>query len=315
MVELLKEEIAAQRRMLHELLGTRMRETSERMSMIMDNRDALEMLLLDEMVNMLYCKHLYVLDDNMVQLTANITREGRDATHFGRDRSSRGYMQGITGRREFRLSDAYISKNKKRPSLTAVHTIKNTEGRLLGYLGADFDIRELPHTGNMYKQQSSWQQLRGDPSIRQGLFAQQRTESEIDKNIDNVMALMCELMQEHGVFHGKLHFSSNRATIWLMSDPYNYRLMGIEELNNPEICLAYPRESYTDRAVVPVETIPEIFERLKLLRFADENIYLRSGSLNVCNGMLGLNFSCDGSHYMHYTEFLDKDNQFWFGQY
>jgi hypothetical protein len=314
MLELLKERIAAQRQMLQELLIASMRNTGERMSQIMDNRDALEMLLLDEIGNMMYCKHLYVLDANAVQITANITREGRDKSRFNSDRSDRIYMQNITGRREFRLSDAYISKNKKRPSLTAVHVIKDSEGNRLGYLGADYDIRELPQTGVMYKQSSAWQQMRGDPSIRQGLFTQQRVESEIDRNIDDVMALMQELIQEHGVFHGKLHFSSNRATIWLESDPYNYRLVSMEELINPNICLAYPRAPYTDKAVVPSDRIPEIFEHLKLLRFADENIYLRSGSLNVCNGLLGLNFSCDGSHYMYYTEFLDKDALFWFGQ-
>jgi hypothetical protein len=291
-----------------------MKNTSERMSMIMDNRDALEMLLLDELANMLYCKHLYVLDANTVQLTANITRGGRDMSQLDRDRSDRVYMQGIAGVTDFKLSDAYISKNKKRPSLTAVHVIKNAAGELTGYLGADYDIRELPHTELLYKQTSVWQQMRGDPSIRQGLFSQQRVESMIDRNIDDVMALMQELMQEHGVFHGKLHFSSNRATIWLEADPYNYRLLSMDELINPDICLAYPRQSYTDKAVVPADKIPEIFEQLKLLRFTDENIYLRSGSLNVCNGLLGLNFSCDGSHYIYYTEFLDKESKFWVEQ-
>ena len=30
--------------------------------------------------------------------------------------------------------------------------------------------------------------------------------------------------------------------------------------------------------------------------------------------MVSLNFSCDGSHYIPYDEFLDKDIGFWFGQ-
>jgi hypothetical protein len=30
----------------------------------------------------------------------------------------------------------------------------------------------------------------------------------------------------------------------------------------------------------------------------DETIDLRSGSLNIHNGIVGLNFSCDGSRYM-----------------
>jgi hypothetical protein len=29
--------------------------------------------------------------------------------------------------------------------------------------------------------------------------------------------------------------------------------------------------------------------------------------------MVGLNFSCDGSHYIHWLEFLDKGLEFWFG--
>ncbi|MGB5398513.1 MAG: PDC sensor domain-containing protein [Gammaproteobacteria bacterium] len=314
MLGLLKEKIASQRLTLQKLLGERMQKTCERISGIMDNRDALEMLLLDEIVNMAFCKHLYVLDANAVQVTANITREGRDVTQFERDRSERGYMQGIVGITDFRLSEAYISKNKKRPSLTAVHVIRNSGGELLGFLGADYDIRELPHTEFLYKQSSDWQQMKGDPSIRQGLFSQQRVESVIDKNIDNVMSLMQELIIEHGVFHGKIHFSSNRATVWLYNDPYNYRLLGMEELIDPNIVLAYPRQPYPDIATVPRETIPLIFDQLKLLRFADENIYLRSGSLNISNGMVGLNFSCDGSHYMHYTEFLEKDMNFWFGR-
>ncbi|MBA1331657.1 hypothetical protein QQ73_11120, partial [Candidatus Endoriftia persephone str. Guaymas] len=46
---------------------------------------------------------------------------------------------------------------------------------------------------------------------------------------------------------------------------------------------------------------------LKALRFADETIYLRSASLNIMNGMIGLTFSCDGSHYMSIDEFLEKN--------
>ena len=57
----------------------------------------------------------------------------------------------------------------------------------------------------------------------------------------------------------------------------------------------------------------QVFQQLKALRFADETIYLRSGSINIMNGMVGLTFSCDGSHYMPVEEFLDKDLSFWLG--
>ncbi|MGD2076215.1 MAG: hypothetical protein PVG38_15040 [Gammaproteobacteria bacterium] len=64
----------------------------------------------------------------------------------------------------------------------------------------------------------------------------------------------------------------------------------------------------------PVDKITPIFAMLRELRFSDETIYLRAGSLNLCNGMVSLNFSCDGSHYIPYDEFLRKDLEFWFGQ-
>ena len=36
-------------------------------------------------------------------------------------------------------------------------------------------------------------------------------------------------------------------------------------------------------------------------------------TINIFNGMLSLTFSCDGSHYMHYKEFLEKGVTFWSG--
>ena len=40
---------------------------------------------------------------------------------------------------------------------------------------------------------------------------------------------------------------------------------------------------------------------------------LHSASINIFNGMLSLAFSCDGTHYMSWQEFLDKDMMFWPG--
>ena len=44
---------------------------------------------------------------------------------------------------------------------------------------------------------------------------------------------------------------------------------------------------------------------------ADETLYLRSSSINIFNGLVSLTFSCDGTHYMSWQEFLDKDMSFW----
>jgi ABC-type siderophore export system fused ATPase/permease subunit len=67
------------------------------------------------------------------------------------------------------------------------------------------------------------------------------------------------------------------------------------------------------KAIVDTVCIARVFQQFKELRFTDETIYLRAASLNIVNGMVGLNFSCDGSHYMHYEEFLEKSMPFWFG--
>jgi hypothetical protein len=309
----LRDTVRRQRELLTGLLGRPLRELSAQCAGTMADRLRLEALLEQTLPRLEYCKHLYVLDGRGVQLTDNITREGHDPAHFGRDRSERPYMQEFVGSNDFRLSDAYISRNKKRPSVTAIQLIRNAGGDCIGYLGADYDLRELPLTAELYRESDQWRQLKGDPAIRRGVFTQTRVDSRMDLALDRVLPLVNELMTEYGVFHSKLHFSSSRATFWLMDDPWSYRIVGMDDLLDPYICLAYPRTPYTERAVMRAEQIAEVLELFRKLRFADENVYLRSGSLNLINGMVGLTFSCDGSHYMRYDEFLNKDTGFWFG--
>jgi hypothetical protein len=115
------------------------------------------------------------------------------------------------------------------------------------------------------------------------------------------------------VYHVILHFSSSRAVIWVMQDPYRYRLLDFNELIDPDICLAYPRIPYSTGSQVPAEQIRTVLEAFRTLRLMDEMFYLRSGTLNIFNGLVGLTFSCDGSHYIPYDEFLRKDHDFWTG--
>lgn len=309
----LQESIRQQREALTGLLSESLHNLALRCAEVMDNRTLLEALLVDALPSLSYCKYLYVLDASGVQLTDNITQQGHDASQFGRDRMDRPYMQGIIGCTDFKLSDAYISRNKKRPSLTAVQVVRNHDSDRIGFLGADYDLRELPHTGGLYHESHEWQQIKGDPAIRSNIFLHQRADSLMDERLDEVLPIITELMLEHGVYHGKLHFSSSRGTIWHVDDPFVYRLLGIEQLTDPNTCLAYPRRPYHERAIVPPEQVMPVFEMFRSLRFADENVYLRAGSLNIINGMVGLNFSCDGSHYMRFDEFLERSTNFWFG--
>lgn len=151
-----------------------------------------------------------------------------------------------------------------------------------------------------------WLQIRGDPSVRQFVFEQARIANDFDKHIDEVLARVEVLILGHGVFHAKVHFSTGQVTLWLLEDPLRYRVHVKEEFLDPDICLAYPLQTYTSEAIIPSPEIPKVLGEFKRLRMLDHHIYLRSGSLNVVNGMVGLNFSCDGSHYLGYADFLAR---------
>ncbi|MGD2138549.1 MAG: PDC sensor domain-containing protein [Gammaproteobacteria bacterium] len=305
--------VARQRMLLGSRLAGPMTRLAKACATVWPGRAALETALARGFELLPYAKYLYILDNSATQITSNISRKGTLPEDFNRDRSQRPYMAGAIAGEKFSLSDAYISRNARRPSLTAVEHVLDANGALLGYLGVDFDLRELPLTREVYQQEEKWMQLKGDPAIRGGLFLQQRVESAMDKRIEEVLDLVVELVVVHGVFHAKLHFSSSRATLWLLDDPFRYRILDIEDLTDPAICLAWPRHDYPADADIPSERIKDIYRTMRDLRFMDETIYLRAGSLNIFNGIVGLNFSCDGSHYMHWSEFMDKNIGFWMG--
>ena len=309
----LQEAIARQRRILAGWLASSLSILADSCAEVWPDRQAIEHRLTDGLAELPYCKYLYVLDADARQITANVTHAGPLEEHFGRDRSNRPYLADALAGKTFSLSEAYISRNQRRPSLTAVQCIRDAKGVLLGYLGADFDLRELPTTQALYREPRRWVQLKGDPAVRAGLFLHQRVESPMDRRLDEVLSLVTELMAVHGAFHAKLHFSSSRITIWFMDDPYSYRIHGIDDLLDPDLCLAYPRRPYPEKANVPADAIPRILGCFRDLRFMDESLYLRSGSLNLFNGMVGLTFSCDGSHYMPWRELLEKRVDFWVG--
>ena len=153
---------------------------------------------------------------------------------------------------------------------------------------------------------NDWIQIRGDPSIREFLFLQERKLNEFDEHLDDVLARVADLICNYGVFHAKVHFSSGQVTLWLLDDPLRYRVHLKNEFLKLNAYYTYPLKDYTCDAVISPQSITQIFEGFKKLRLKDPQIYLRSGSLNIMNGIVGLNFSCDGSHYINHTEFLLK---------
>jgi hypothetical protein len=150
-------------------------------------------------------------------------------------------------------------------------------------------------------------QIRGELPDRRFVPGQPRTAAgEFDRHIDGALARVEALILGHGVFHAQAHFSSGQVTLWLLSDPLRYRVHVQEEFLDPDIVLAYPRQPYTAEAVVPSPQIPKVLAELKRLRALERRIRLCAGSLNVVNGLVGLDFSGDGHHYLGYAEFLTR---------
>lgn len=316
MDSIIKASVKKQRVLLSNLIGGLLSDVAKDLLPLIHKPERLNDFLVLAINSLPYCKYVYVLDENGIQLSSTVKHAGENKQDFGRDRSRRPYIEPMFGPRngvDFELSSAYISKNQKRPSLTAVQIIRNEAGECLGFLGVDYDLRELPRDDKVYEESRQWRQIKGDPAIRSGLFSQQRVESMMDKNFAVVMTVLEELMTEHGVHHCHIHFSSSQVTVWHIDDPYVYRILTMDELSDTEVCLAFPKRPYFERNTIPAKQVCSVFKQYRALRFTDETIYLRSASLNLVNGFVSLNFSCDGTHYLPCDEFLGRGLDFWFG--
>jgi hypothetical protein len=242
----------------------------------------------------------------------SVSNAGLIPAHYHRNLGERSYMREAMPAWEYLFSDSYISLAAHRPSLTALQVL-GSDAEALGYLGAHFDLCRLPVTSALYQEPGNWLQVKGDPAIRSTLFLQTRIESPMDRNIQNALSILEELLTERGSFHCQIHFSSSQAIIWTIDDPLRYRILDHEVLMDPDICLVYPSRPYPVDAAIPRTAIARILDSMRALRMLDTTIYLRTASINIFNGMVSLTFSCDGSHYMPYDEFLAKGAAFWSG--
>ncbi len=150
-----------------------------------------------------------------------------------------------------------------------------------------------------------WLQIKGDPSVRNFVFQQRRAESIFDRNAERLLVTVEELLATRGVFHAKIHFSSNQLTCWLDSDPYRYRVFVGEEIFEPGFMAQFDRMVSVEKPVIAACDVRGILAEFQRLRFKDESVYLRNASINRVNGMIGMTFSCDGSHYINYASFYN----------
>ncbi|MCG8488536.1 MAG: hypothetical protein MI756_13775 [Chromatiales bacterium] len=307
-----KQIILAKKDALASAIGKPLSELAQQCAQVWQDPDALDGVLLKHISEITNCEFLYAWDLEGREISSLVMPDGVNRSWRGRDLSERPYLKNNLPFKGIMLSSVYHSQFSNRECVTALQAVRQNKN-LVGFIAADFSLDKLNADENASMEQPQWQQFKGDPAVRGQLFMQQRVQSRLDEHIDSVHETVYDLMTEHGIFHCKIHFSSGRCSFWDMDDPYSYHIHGVEEIIDPDIVLAYPLHPYPERARVTPEQLRAVLQEFKALRFVDETIYLRSASVNIMNGMLGLTFSCDGSHYMPVEEFLDKNLSFWLG--
>lgn len=302
-----KDTVSQKKKMLASLLKAPLAYTATQATACWDNIDELTQSLQSTLCKLPHCQLLYAIDTSGRQLSANITRQGSDNTWRGQDLSSRPYLQGILPYQGMTLSPAYLSQRSMQPCITALQAVQRNN-QLAGFIAADFHIKDLPNMAGTALQ--SMQQRRTDPSTAR-LPNSAPHNSQVDSQMDYLIYVLSTLMQEHGIFHCRLHFASACASLWSVDDPMDYQLHRVEELLNSDLFTRYPKRSYDRHTRIELDKIPLVFAQLKALRQMDDTVYLRSGSVNIINGRIGLSFSRDGSFYMSADEFLNHELTYW----
>lgn len=279
-----------------------------------DQAPRLRQVLMNGIQRLASCELVYVVNPFGIQMSANVGRDSDDATFRGQDLSSRSWFeQARSSRQPLTMSDVYISRPENAIGITAVHRITARGGALLGYLCADFLLRNLPLINPDVDHVDHWKRIAGDPSIRDLMYHQERSISEMERRYDDIRVIIRDLVLNRGVFHFKLHFSSSRATLWCADDPMRYRVHVLEEIVKPSVCLAYNVQPPPAGACVSDAQLDKVLDLFHLLRTSDPYLYLRAASLNTVNGLVGLNLSWDSQHFLSVDEFIDSDASDWIG--
>jgi len=308
----MKQTISEQRKLLTTWFEPAMLNLSKICVVVWPDLDSLDEILSRHFASIPHCHLVYAVDKFGKQISSNISANGIDTTYRDQDLSRRPYCVSLYPKRHFMLSSVYISQNTGCPCLSAVQPVIDERQNFFGFVVADFDIRRLPLSvkppkATPFPQQHHYKTPHKSSQPR-------RVTNLLDKYLSDIQGILNKLISEHGVFHCTLHYSSATAQLWQMDDPYQYCLYDVEQLLDPDMYQIYPRLPYSDKAKVSCREVQLVLEHFRILRLADESIYLRYGSLNIMNGMVGLSFSFDGSQYMSVPDFLNKDLSYWFEQ-
>ncbi len=304
----MKQTIGEQRQIMTALFEPALLNLSKVSVVVWSDLDSLDKVLSTHFASIPHCHLVYAVDKFGKQISSNISTNGIDNSYRNQDLSRRPYCVSLYPKRHFTLSSVYISHTTGRPCISALQPVMEGQ-QFLGFVAADFDIRHLPLSINS-KTSSYGQHHHYNPVNKPK--RQRRVTNIFDKYQDDIQGILNKLISKHGVFHVMIHYTSTQVLLWQMDDPYEYAIYEIEQLLDPDMYLVYPRCSYPDKAKVSTRTVQQVLKRFRTLRLADDSIYLRSGSLNIMNALVGLTFSCEGTEYWQTEEFLGKDICDWF---
>ncbi len=246
----------------------------------------------------------YLISPSGTVLTPTISHDLSDPLDIGNDVSSRPYFLEWDHSSDFILSRPYTSTKTGYSCMTAMQAVE-LNGEPFAIIAIDFDGSSSPHRTFHVK---DYIQIKGDPSIRQQLFSQTRAITPMEEQIDDVHEAAEALLLHHGAFFVQLRYSRSTATARFTDRPYHDSIFSLEQLiasNTPN------RQPLSSMSTISIDEIEPILDLFRELRLADDNIYLRSGSINMISGIVELNFSCDGSHHIPASEFLEKSTSYW----
>jgi len=311
----IKPPIGEQRRILTSVFEPVMLDLSKHCAHIWSDVDQLDKMLCEQFYTVPHCQLLYALDKFGRQISSNISTDGINQRYRGQDLSRRPYSVSLYPKRHFMLSSVYISHPMGRPCISAVQPVIK-EQQFLGFIVADFDINTLPFFSSQSTQlqnniSSLWKPQETHRITTTRVFKPKS--SVFDHRLEEVTGILGKLIHERGIFHCMIHYSSAQILLWHMDNPFQYELWDAEHFLN-EALQHYPLSHYTDKAVLAYTQVKKVLNHFRILRLANENIYLRSSSINIVNGLVGVSFSYEDSLYMPVEQFVSKDIRFWLGQ-
>jgi len=311
----IKQTIGEQRKILTTLFEPAMLNMAKQCAQVWSETEKLDQILSTHFALIPHCHLLYAIDKFGKQISSNITSHTIDSSYREQDLSRRPFSVSLYPKRHFMLSSVYISQTTGCPCISAVQPVIDQTQQFLGFVVADFDLRQLPLTvvnsnhPYLEKHHNSTNTCT-TPSIK---VQPNNPKGGIEQYFDDIQGILYKLLCEHGVFHFVLHYSSMQVIIWQVDDPYQYQRYSIKQLLDPNMYLVYPRHPYLARAKISQQQVQEVLQRFHALRLVDEQFYLRSGSLNIINGIVSLSFSYEGSLYLPVEIFLSKDQYHWIG--